>query len=338
MGNTVIWKPSPTQQFAAHLTMQLLEEAGMPPGVINMLPGDGIEVSEVLLHHPDLAGIHFTGSTPTFQKLWATVGQNLPSYRSYPRIVGETGGKDFIVAHPSADVDALRVAMIRGSFEFQGQKCSAASRAYVPKSVWKKLKDQLVADTDGLSMGNVNDLSNFMGAVIDDRAFAKHKAAITRAKRSSKLSVIAGGTYDDSVGYFVRPTIVESTDPADAMFSEEYFGPILAVHVYDDDRFEKVVDQMESIAPYALTGAVISQDRNAIDWASERLRFAAGNFYVNDKPTGAVVGQQPFGGARASGTNDKAGAPANLMRWTSPRSIKETFVPPTDHRYPHQGE
>jgi 1-pyrroline-5-carboxylate dehydrogenase len=337
MGNTVIWKPSPTQQFAAHLTMQLLEEAGMPPGVINMLPGDGIDVSKVLLNHPDLAGIHFTGSTATFQHLWQEVGANLTSYRSYPRIVGETGGKDFIVAHPSADVDVLRVAMIRGAFEYQGQKCSAASRAYVAKSVWRKLEDQLVADTEGLSMGNVTDLSNFMGAVIDDRAFAKHKTAIARAKRSPKLQVLAGGQVDDSVGYFVRPTIVTSTDPTDSMFNTEYFGPILAVHVYDDDRYERVVDQMESFAPYALTGAVIAQDRQAIDWATERLRFAAGNFYVNDKPTGAVVGQQPFGGARASGTNDKAGAAANLMRWTSPRSIKETFVPPTDHRYPHMG-
>jgi 1-pyrroline-5-carboxylate dehydrogenase len=337
MGNTVIWKPSPTQQFAAHLIMQLLEEAGMPPGVINMLPGDGLEVSEVLLKHPDLAGIHFTGSTPTFQHLWREVGANLTSYRSYPRIVGETGGKDFVVAHPSADVDVLRVALMRGAFEYQGQKCSAASRAYVPKSVWARLEDQLVAETEGLSMGNVTDLSNFMGAVIDRRAFDKHKAAITRAKRSPKATIVAGGQVDDSVGYFVRPTIVRSTDPTDPMFKDEYFGPILSVHVYDDARFERVVDQMESFAPYALTGAVIAQDRQAIDWASERLRFAAGNFYVNDKPTGAVVGQQPFGGARASGTNDKAGAAANLMRWTSPRSIKETFVPPKDHRYPHMG-
>ena len=337
MGNTVIWKPSPTQQLAAHLTMELLEEAGLPPGVINMLPGDGLEVSEVLLNHRDLAGIHFTGSTPTFQRLWGTVGANLASYRGYPRIVGETGGKDFIVAHPSADVDVLRVAMIRGAFEFQGQKCSAASRAYVPKSVWKRLKDQLVAETENLTMGPPTDLSNFMGAVIDDRAFAKHKKAITRAKRSQKLAVIAGGQVDDSIGYFVRPTIVQGGDPTDAMFKEEYFGPILSVHVYDDNSYETVVEQMESFAPYALTGAVIAQDRQAIAWASERLRFAAGNFYVNDKPTGAVVGQQPFGGARASGTNDKAGAPSNLTRWTSPRSMKETFAPPTDHRYPHMG-
>ncbi len=337
MGNTVIWKPSPTQQFAAHFLMRLLEEAGLPPGVINLLPGDGIEVSKVLLNHPDLAGIHFTGSTPTFQHLWSQVGANLASYRSYPRIVGETGGKDFVLAHPSADLDVLRVALIRGSFEYQGQKCSAASRAYVPKSLWRKLREPLVAETESLTMGPVTDLSNFMGAVIDDRAFAKHKAAIARAKRAPKLDVIAGGQCDDRVGYFVRPTIVTSTDPTDRMFAEEYFGPILAVHVYDDSRFEKVADQLESFAPYALTGAVIAQDREAITWASERLRFAAGNFYVNDKPTGAVVGQQPFGGARASGTNDKAGAPGNLLRWTSPRSIKETFVPPTRVGYPHMG-
>ncbi|MCW2867771.1 MAG: rocA1 [Marmoricola sp.] len=337
MGNTVVWKPSPTQQLAAHLTMELLEEAGMPPGVINMLPGDGLEVSDVVLSHPDLAGIHFTGSTPTFQHLWSTVGQNLTGYRTYPRIVGETGGKDFIVAHPSADPDVLRVAMIRGAFEFQGQKCSAASRAYVPRSVWARIKDQLVADTENLTMGDVRDMSNFMGAVIDDRAFAKHAKAISRAQHSSKLHVLAGGQTDDSIGYFVRPTIVEADEPTDAMFADEYFGPILAVHVYDDDRFETVVDQMESFAPYALTGAVISQDRQAVAWASERLRFAAGNFYVNDKPTGAVVGQQPFGGGRASGTNDKAGAAVNLLRWTSPRSIKETFAPPKDHRYPHMG-
>ncbi len=337
MGNTVLWKPSPTQQVAAHLTMELLEEAGLPPGVINMLPGDGQDVSSVALTHPDLAGIHFTGSTPTFQHLWRTVGENITSYKAYPRIVGETGGKDFIVAHPSADVDVLRVAMVRGAFEFQGQKCSAASRAYVPRSVWNRLKDDLVAEIDGIAMGDVTDLSNFMGAVIDERAFAKHKAAIARAKRSSKLTVLAGGKVDDSVGWFVRPTLVESTSPTDEMFRTEYFGPILAVHVYEDGDFETVVDQLESFAPYALTGAVIAQDRRAIAWATERLRFAAGNFYVNDKPTGAVVGQQPFGGARASGTNDKAGSVLNLLRWTSPRSIKETFAPPTDYRYPFMG-
>ena len=334
MGNTVIWKPSPTQQVAAHLTMELLEEAGMPPGVINLLPGDGLDVSQVLLGHPDLAGIHFTGSTPTFQHLWGAVGSNISKYRSYPRIVGETGGKDFVVAHASADPDVLRTALIRGAFEFQGQKCSAASRAYVSRSVWKRMKSSFIAEVESITMGDVTDFTNFMGAVIDDRAFAKHKKVIARAKRSKNLEILAGGQVDDSVGYFVRPTVIESTDPTDRMFSDEYFGPILVVHVFEDRDFEKVVAQMESFAPYALTGAVIAQDRNVIAWASETLRFAAGNFYVNDKPTGAVVGQQPFGGARASGTNDKAGSAQNLLRWTSPRSIKETFDPATEYRYP----
>ena len=337
MGNTVIWKPSPTQQLAASLTMELLEEAGMPPGVINMLPGDGLEVSEVALAHPDLAGIHFTGSTPTFQHLWRTVGENIATYRSYPRIVGETGGKDFIVAHSSADPDVVRTAMIRGAFEFQGQKCSAASRAYVARSVWNKMKDSLISEIESITVGDPTDFTNFMGAVIDDRAFAKHKAAIARAKRQRKLDILVGGTLDDSVGYFVNPTVVEGGDPTDEMFTTEYFGPILAVHVFDDADYEKVVRNMESIAPYALTGSIIAQDRRAIAWAQEELRFAAGNFYINDKPTGAVVGQQPFGGGRASGTNDKAGAAVNLLRWTSPRSIKETFVPPTDYRYPYLG-
>jgi 1-pyrroline-5-carboxylate dehydrogenase len=337
MGNTVIWKPSPTQQVAAQVTMDLLEEAGLPPGVINMLPGDGLDVSAVALRHPDLAGIHFTGSTPTFQHLWQAVGENITRYRSYPRIVGETGGKDFVVAHPSADPDVLRTALIRGAFEFQGQKCSAASRAYVARSVWNRMKDDLVAETEAIAQGDVTDLSNFMGAVIDARAFDKHRKAIARAKRAPKLSVLAGGKVDDSTGWFVRPTVVESSAADDAMFATEYFGPILAVHVYEDRDFETVVDQMESFAPYALTGSIIAQDRNAVAWATARLRYAAGNFYVNDKPTGAVVGQQPFGGARASGTNDKAGSPANLLRWTSPRSIKETFAPPTDYRYPYMG-
>jgi 1-pyrroline-5-carboxylate dehydrogenase len=335
MGNTVIWKPSPTQQFSAHFLMRLLEEAGMPPGVINMLPGDGVAVSDVALKHPDLAGIHFTGSTRTFQYLWRSVGDNIERYRGYPRIVGETGGKDFVVAHPSADPDVLRVALLRGAYEYQGQKCSAASRAYVAKSVWKKMRNDFLAEVDAISMGDPTDLSHFMGAVIDDRAFAKHKKAITRARRSRALDVVAGGTLDDSVGYFVRPTVVEASDPTDAMFRDEYFGPILAVHVYDDRDFEATVDQMESFAPYALTGGVIAQDRQALAWTTQRLRFAAGNFYLNDKPTGSIVGQQPFGGARASGTNDKAGSPHNLLRWTSTRSIKETFVPPRDYRYPH---
>jgi 1-pyrroline-5-carboxylate dehydrogenase len=337
MGNTVLWKPSPTQQLAASLTMQLLEEAGMPPGVINMLPGDGLEVSKVALASPDLAGIHFTGSTPTFQHLWSEVGANIAGYRSYPRIVGETGGKDFIVAHPSADPDVTRVAMLRGAFEYQGQKCSAASRAYVARSVWNRMKDDFLAEVEAITVGDVTDFSNFMGAVIDERAFAKHRAAIERARQGSGLDILVGGEVDDSVGYFVRPTVVEGGDPTDEMFATEYFGPILALHVYDDGDFEKVVRQLESFAPYALTGAILAQDRRAIAWAQDELRFAAGNFYINDKPTGAVVGQQPFGGGRASGTNDKAGAAVNLLRWTSPRSIKETFVPPTEYRYPYMG-
>jgi 1-pyrroline-5-carboxylate dehydrogenase len=337
MGNTVVWKPSPTQQFAASLTMQLLEEAGMPPGVINMVTGDGINVSKAALSDADLAGIHFTGSTPTFQHLWSEVGTNLGRYRTYPRLVGETGGKDFILAHPSADPAVLRTAMIRGAFEFQGQKCSAASRAYVPASIWKQIKGDLVEITNGLSQGDVRDLSNFMGAVIDDRSFAKHKDAINRAHATPGIDVVAGGTYDDSVGYFVRPTVLEIKDATDESFRTEYFGPILSVHVYPDRQYDRVLDQMESFAPFALTGSIISQDRRVIADATKRLRFAAGNFYVNDKPTGAVVGQQPFGGGRASGTNDKAGAAQNLLRWTSVRSIKETFVPPTDHAYPHMG-
>ena len=337
MGNTVVWKPSPTQQFAANLTMALLEAAGMPPGVINMVTGDGLSVSKVALADPDLAGIHFTGSTPTFQHLWQEVGANLPNYRTYPRLVGETGGKDFILAHPSADPDVLRTAMIRGSFEYQGQKCSAASRAYVPRSLWKKIKADLVSITNGLSQGDVTDLSNFMGAVIDDRAFAKHSAAIDRAHATPGVDVIAGGTYDDSEGWFIRPTVLEIDDPTDESFKTEYFGPILSVHVYPDRQYDKVLEQMESFAPFGLTGSIIAQDRMVIADATHRLRFAAGNFYVNDKPTGAVVGQQPFGGGRASGTNDKAGAAQNLLRWTSARSIKETFNPPTEHTYPHMG-
>ncbi|HEY3685594.1 MAG TPA: L-glutamate gamma-semialdehyde dehydrogenase [Streptosporangiaceae bacterium] len=338
MGNTVIWKPSPTQQLAAHHTMRLLEAAGMPPGVINMLPGDGKAVSEVALADPTLAGVHFTGSTPTFQHLWRSIGENISAYHGYPRIVGETGGKDFIVVHPSADPAPLVTAMVRGAFEYQGQKCSAASRAYVPRSIWNQIRDELVATTESLTMGDVTgDLSTFMGAVIDDRAFAKNTAAIDRAKSVDSINVVTGGTTDDGVGYFVAPTILEGSDPDDEIFSTEYFGPILAVHVYDDADYDRVLRQMESIAKYALTGAVFARDRSVIEEASRVLRFAAGNFYVNDKPTGSVVGQQPFGGARASGTNDKAGSILNLTRWASPRAIKETFVAPTDHRYPHMG-
>jgi 1-pyrroline-5-carboxylate dehydrogenase len=335
MGNTVLWKPSPTQQLAAHFTMRLLEAAGLPPGVINMLTGDGLAVSEVALRDPDLAGIHFTGSTGTFQRLWRAVGENISVYRNYPRIVGETGGKDFVVAHPSADVDVLRTALIRGAFEYQGQKCSAASRAYVPRSVWDRMRDDFLALADSLPMGPVTDLTNFIGAVIDERAFAKHRAALDRAREADSVSFLAGGTADDSEGYFIRPTVLESTDPEDEVFVTEYFGPILGLYVYDDGDYDRVLTQMEKVSPYALTGAIVAQDRAAIAEASEVLRFAAGNFYINDKPTGAVVGQQPFGGARASGTNDKAGAAQNLLRWTSTRSVKETFNPPTAHTYPH---
>lgn len=338
MGNVVVWKPSPTQTHSAVLLMQLLEEAGLPKGVINLVTGDGIAVSEVALNHPELAGIHFTGSTRTFQYLWKTVGNNIETYRSYPRLVGETGGKDFVVAHPSADRAILKTALTRGSFEFQGQKCSASSRAYVPRSIWEDgFKEEFAAEVDGITMGDVTDLENFVGAVIDDRAFAKNKAAIDRAKADPSCTVIAGGTYDDSVGYFVRPTVIECTDPANEVFTTEYFGPILAVHVYEDGEYEAMLAQMESVSAYALTGSIIAADRAAAADAMEKLRFAAGNFYINDKSTGAVVGQQPFGGGRASGTNDKAGAATNLLRWTSTRSIKETLVPPTDYRYPHMG-
>ncbi|MFI1798557.1 L-glutamate gamma-semialdehyde dehydrogenase [Streptomyces sp. NPDC020379] len=338
MGNVVVWKPSPTQTHSAVLLMRLLEEAGLPKGVINLVTGDGLAVSEVALNHPELAGIHFTGSTKTFQYLWKTVGNNIENYRSYPRLVGETGGKDFVVAHPSADRGILKTALTRGSFEFQGQKCSASSRAYIPRSIWEDgFKEEFAAEVDGITMGDVTDLSNFIGAVIDDRSFAKNKAAIDRAKADPSCTIVAGGTYDDSVGYFVRPTVIECTDPANEVFTTEYFGPILAVHVYEDGDFDAMLAQMESVSAYALTGSVIAQDRAAAADAMEKLRFAAGNFYINDKSTGAVVGQQPFGGGRASGTNDKAGAASNLMRWTSTRSIKETLVPPTDYRYPHMG-
>ncbi|MFF4217994.1 MULTISPECIES: L-glutamate gamma-semialdehyde dehydrogenase [Streptomyces] len=338
MGNVVVWKPSPTQTHAAVLLMRLLEEAGLPKGVINLVTGDGIAVSEVALNHPELAGIHFTGSTKTFQYLWKTVGNNIEKYRSYPRLVGETGGKDFVVAHPSADRAVLKTALTRGSFEFQGQKCSASSRAYIPRSIWEDgFKEEFAAEVDGITMGDVTDLSHFIGAVIDDRAFAKNKAAIDRAKADPSCTIVAGGTYDDSVGYFVRPTVIECTDPENEVFTTEYFGPILAVHVYEDADFDAMLEQMESVSAYALTGAVIANDRAAAADAMAKLRFAAGNFYINDKSTGAVVGQQPFGGGRASGTNDKAGAASNLMRWISTRSIKETLVAPTDYRYPHMG-
>jgi 1-pyrroline-5-carboxylate dehydrogenase len=337
MGNVVVWKPSPTQQYSAHFTMRLLEAAGLPPGVINMLPGDGLEVSDVALQHPDLAGIHFTGSTRTFQHLWQTVGSNIGGYRGYPRIVGETGGKDFIVAHSSANPDALRTALVRGAFEYSGQKCSAASRAYIARSVWDRMGDELIDETEALQVGDVRDLSNFTSSVIDRRAFIKHREAIERARDSADAKIIAGGMTDDREGWYVRPTLIISDSPRNDIFVTEYFGPILGIYVYDDHDFEATLDEVDHSAPYGLTGAIIADDRAALDLAGRRLRFAAGNFYLNDKPTGAVVGQQPFGGSRASGTNDKAGSMWNLIRWASPRSIKETFAPPTDYRYPHMG-
>jgi len=341
MGNTVVWKPSPTQQLAAHHTMRLLEAAGLPPGVINLVTGDGAAVSEVALTDPELGGIHFTGSTRTFKALWRTVAEHLDGYRSYPRLVGETGGKDFVVAHPSADPHAVVTALVRGAFEYQGQKCSAASRAYLPRSLWTGgVREHLADVTTSIVYGDVTDFSVFGGAVIDGRAFARHRDVLEKVTGEPSIEVLAGGTCSDRTGYFVQPTVLVGADPTHDIFSTEYFGPILSVYVYDDaasGAFDDVLRLVDSSAPYALTGAVFATDRTAVEVAHERLRFAAGNFYVNDKPTGAIVGQQPFGGSRASGTNDKAGSLLNLLRWTSPRTVKETFVPPTDHRYPHMG-
>jgi 1-pyrroline-5-carboxylate dehydrogenase len=338
LGNVVVWKPSHTQQLAAHYTMRMFEAAGLPPGVINLVTGAGAPISKVAVPHRSLAGIHFTGSTGTFQHLWRQVAEGIGSYAAYPRLVGETGGKDFVLAHPSADPAALVTGLVRGAFEYQGQKCSAASRAYLPRSLWENgLKDELVAVTESLSFGDVTNFANFGGAVIDRRAFDKLSGVLDRLHADPTATVLAGGKADDSVGYFVQPTVVAGTDPANPMFCDEYFGPILAVHVYADEAWPDVLEQVDKASPYALTGAVFARDRTAIAEAQAALRFTAGNFYVNDKPTGAVVGQQPFGGARASGTNDKAGSIWNLLRWVSPRAIKETFVPPTDHRYPHMG-
>ncbi len=335
MGNPVLWKPALTQMFAAEVIVDVLRAAGLPDGVINLVPGHGQEVSDVALAHPDLAGIHFTGSTRVFQGLWAQVGANIAGYRSYPRIVGETGGKDFILAHPSADPEVLKTAMIRGAFEYSGQKCSAASRAYLPRSLWNLVKDDLIAQIEALSVGDVRDLSHFTSAVIDERAFVKLSGAIDAAKAAPDAEIVAGGSYDRSEGWFIRPTLITSDNPKQDIFATEYFGPILGVFVYDDGDFESVLDVVDTASSYALTGSILADDRSAVELAMNRLRFAAGNFYINDKPTGAVVGQQPFGGARASGTNDKAGSLWNLMRWVSPRSIKETLVPPTATGYPH---
>ncbi len=338
MGNTVVWKPASSTVYSGYFIARLLEEAGLPPGVINFVPGDAQEVSEGVLGHPDLAGIHFTGSTQVFQGMWRTVGQNVQQYRSYPRLVGETGGKDFILAHSSADPAALVTAIVRGAFEYQGQKCSAASRVYVPQALWKTIKAPLLEQTRELTMGDVADFRNFMGAVIDRRAFEKITGYIQEARASSDAEVLVGGESSDAEGYFIRPTILQARRPDFRTMCEEIFGPVVTVYVYPDTGWADVLDLVDTTSPYALTGAVFARDRAAVDQASRRLRYAAGNFYVNDKPTGAVVGQQPFGGARASGTNDKAGSFLNLVRWVSPRSIKETFVPPTDYRYPFLAE
>jgi 1-pyrroline-5-carboxylate dehydrogenase len=335
MGNVVLWKPSATALLSSWYTMQLLEEAGMPPGVINFIPGDAAMISDIALTHRDLAGVHFTGSTAVFNSMWKTIGGNMNQYRSYPRIVGETGGKDFIVAHPSADPQALAVGMVRGAFEYQGQKCSAASRAYVPASLWPAVKEKCVAMMAEIKQGDVRDFSNFVGAVIDERAFTRLKGALDDARANA--SIVAGGGADNSKGWFIQPTIVETKDPAYRLLCEELFGPILTVHVYDDAKWKEILTTVDATSPYALTGAVFSRDRHAVQEAMVALRQSAGNFYVNDKPTGAVVGQQPFGGARGSGTNDKAGSKSNLMRWVSTRTIKETFVPPLDWKYPFLG-
>ena len=333
-GNTVVWKPASTAVYSAHFLMQLFREAGLPDGVINLVSGSGADVGDPALADPHLAGIHFTGSTRVFQQMWRTVGNNIDKYRGYPRLVGETGGKDFVIAHPSADPVALATALVRGAFEYQGQKCSAASRAYIPSNLWPTVRDALAAQVDGIRMGDVADFSNFMGAVIDGASFNTQKAAIDEAKAASDAEILAGGKVDDREGWFVRPTVIVTSNPSYRTLREELFGPVLTVHVYDESKWLETLALVDSTSPYALTGAVFAQDRYAVEQGLQRLRNAAGNFYVNDKPTGAVVGQQPFGGARASGTNDKAGSILNLLRWISPRSIKETFVPARDYRYP----
>ncbi len=338
MGNTVLWKPASTAAYSAHFLMQLLQEAGLPPGVINLVFGSGAQVGDPALASPDLAGIHFTGSTAVFNAMWQTVGSNIGRYRNYPRIVGDTGGKDFIVAHAYADLDAVATAIVRGAFEYQGQKCSAASRVFAPASLWPRLRERLVDEVRSLKMGDVTDFTNFVGAVIDGSSFATQKAAIEEAHASNgRARVLVGGGCDDAEGWFVQPTVIETSDPEFRTMREELFGPVVTAFVYDDDRYEDALDLVDRGSPYGLTGAVFARDRAAVETAKERLRYAAGNFYVNDKPTGAVVGQQPFGGARASGTNDKAGSMWNLIRWVSPRVIKELFVPPTDYRYPFLG-
>jgi 1-pyrroline-5-carboxylate dehydrogenase len=334
MGNTVVWKPASTAAFSAYYVMRLLQEAGLPDGVINLVYGSGATIGDAALASPELAGIHFTGSTAVFNSMWKTVGGNIDAYRNYPRIVGETGGKDFIVAHPTADVEAVATAIVRGSFEYQGQKCSAASRVYAPSNLWPDLRERLADEIKELKVGDVSDFSNFMGAVIDSNAFATHREAIEEAKSTAKAEVLIGGGVEDDEGYFVEPTVIETEDPEFRTMREELFGPVVTAFVYPESKWDDTLELVDRTAPYGLTGAVFARDRAAIDDAADKLQYAAGNFYVNDKPTGAVVGQQPFGGARASGTNDKAGSMWNLIRWVSPRTIKETFVPPTDYRYP----
>ncbi len=334
MGNTVIWKPASTAALSAHYIMRLLQEAGLPDGVINLVYGRGSTIGDPVLASPDLAGIHFTGSTSVFQSMWKTVGGNIERYRNYPRIVGETGGKDFIVAHPSADLDAVLTAIVRGSFEYQGQKCSAASRVYAPSNLWPELREKLAEQVGGLKMGDPADFENFMGAVIDAGSFKTQREAIEEARADAQSSVLVGGGTDDAEGYFVEPTVIETRDPGFRLLRDELFGPVVTAYVYPEGEYEQTLDLVDRSAPYGLTGAVFARDRAAIELAGDKLQYAAGNFYVNDKPTGAVVGQQPFGGARASGTNDKAGSMWNLIRWVSPRTIKETFAPPHDYRYP----
>jgi 1-pyrroline-5-carboxylate dehydrogenase len=338
MGITVLWKPASTAVYSAHAIMRVLMAAGLPPGVINLVVGSGGEVGNPALASPELAGIHFTGSTAVFQQMWKTVGENIQSYRAYPRIVGETGGKDFVFALPSADVDALVTALVRGSFEYQGQKCSAASRAFIPKSLWEKVKKAMLAQIAEIKMGDVEDFTNFMAAVIDASAFASIRDYIEYARKSSEAEIVAGGGCDDKVGYFIEPTVVLTTDPKFKLLREEIFGPVLTVFVYPDKELDAALEACDTGSPYGLTGSVFGADRHQILKVADRLRGAAGNFYINDKPTGAVVGQQPFGGARASGTNDKAGSMWNLIRWASPRAIKETFVPPTHFAYPFMRE
>jgi 1-pyrroline-5-carboxylate dehydrogenase len=338
MGNTVLWKPASTAVYSNYFIAKLLQAAGLPDGVVNFLPGKASKVGDPALAHADLAGIHFTGSTPVFQSMWKTIGDNIAAYRSYPRIVGETGGKNFVFAHPSADVESYVTALVRGSFEYQGQKCSAGSRAYVPKSLWPRVKERLLDQVKSIDMGSPLDFRNFMAAVIDEASFDRIMRYVEHARGSAEAEILAGGKGDKSEGYFIEPTVVQTTDPRFKLMREEIFGPVLTVFVYDDLELEKTLELVDTTSPYALTGAVFAEDRTAVERLSRALRHAAGNFYVNDKPTGAVVGQQPFGGARASGTNDKAGSMANLLRWTSQRAIKETFVPPKSYRYPHMEE